>query len=324
MIRNLIDNHEDHGGGMFESFSDLALCTLTISLVLVSLLATNVTQRINVQMNENQFNKDALPARTYIGSTYSETDRELVHLLDAAKIDAWAADTEARSYVRSMNLSEEHSMQLHEFLMVLPAIDRGIDQEGRPTIEPLPEGWSPEVRVADQAYDWNYTAAAELTDALIVFQSAGRVQRTRIYIESYVDDQGMRHVVIGHAAYPLPEALEDGSLDWLGAFMSGTIDLVYMGEAVSSAANLTNRRMHFFEKNGYMYALEAYRSYLSRYRAGERLESYPLLEHEASWRAYVAEQVVNSEDPPEWFYSQFLVPLGFDRMVMDMPVRESL
>ena len=53
---------------MFESFSDLALCTLTVSLVLVSLLATNVTQRINVQMNENQFNKDALPARTYIGA----------------------------------------------------------------------------------------------------------------------------------------------------------------------------------------------------------------------------------------------------------------
>ena len=322
MIRNLIDNHDDHGGGMFESFSDLALCTLTVSLVLVSLLATNVTQRINVQMNENQFNKDALPARTYIGCTSSEENRELVHLLDAAEIDEWAADTTARSYVRSMNLSEEHSMQLDEFLMVLPAIDRGIDQQGRATIEPLPEDWSPEVRVADQAYDWNYMAAEKLTEALIVFQSAGRVQRTRIYIESYVDHDEVRHVVIGHAAYPLPEALEDGSLDWLGAFMSGTVDLVYMGEAVSSSEHLANRRMHFFEEKGYLRALAAYQSYLSRYQVGEQIESYPLLEYEASWRAYVAEQVVKSEDPPEWFYSQFLVPLGFDRMVMDMPGRE--
>ena len=42
----------------------------------------------------------------------------------------------------------------------------------------------------------------KLTEALIVFQSAGRVQRTRIYIESYVDHDEVRHVVIGHAAYP--------------------------------------------------------------------------------------------------------------------------
>ena len=322
MIRNLIENNEDHGGGMFESFSDLALCTLTVSLVLVSLLATNVTQRINVQMNENQFNKDALPARTYIGCTFSGEDQELVHLLDAAQIDAWAADSQERAYLRSMNLSEEHTMQLHEFLMILPAIDRGVDQQGRATVESLPENWSPEVRVAGNAYDWNYAAAQALTERLIVFQSAEQVQRTRIYIESYVDNMGKRHVVIGHAAYPLPEALEDGSLDWLGAFMSGTVDLVYMGEAISATTTYSNRRMHFFQERGFQAALRAYESFLEQYRSGMRLRSYPLIDFETAWRAYVAEQVVKSEDPPEWFYSQFLVPLGFDRMVMDMPSRE--
>ena len=46
---------------MYEPFSDLALhAGYNVALVLTALLAVNVTQRINVAINENQFNMDLL------------------------------------------------------------------------------------------------------------------------------------------------------------------------------------------------------------------------------------------------------------------------
>ena len=79
---------EQNNQGFFESFSDVALCTLTVTLVLLSLLATSVRQSLNVTLNENQFNQDALPNRTYL--TYSVSlngEEKLIHFLDADRID---------------------------------------------------------------------------------------------------------------------------------------------------------------------------------------------------------------------------------------------
>ena len=44
---------EQNNQGFFESFSDVALCTLTVTLVLLSLLATSVRQSLNITLNEN-------------------------------------------------------------------------------------------------------------------------------------------------------------------------------------------------------------------------------------------------------------------------------
>ena len=51
MIDKFIPSRDEQG--IFETFSDLALCTLAITLVMLSLLATNIGQRINIQISEN-------------------------------------------------------------------------------------------------------------------------------------------------------------------------------------------------------------------------------------------------------------------------------
>ena len=38
-----------------------------------------------------------------------------------------------------------------------------------------------------------------------------------------------------------------------------------------------------------------------------------------AWNSYINQQLIDDPDPPTWFYKEFLVPLGFDRMVMDIP-----
>ena len=92
-------------GGMYESFSDLALCTLVITLVLTALLAVNITQRINVAINENQFNMDLTPLRSYIGVSQSATDNNsYVHFLDAEIIDKLIAYDDALTRSRIVNV----------------------------------------------------------------------------------------------------------------------------------------------------------------------------------------------------------------------------
>ena len=46
---------------------------------------------------------------------------------------------------------------------------------------------------------------------------------------------------------------------------------------------------------------------------------FPLIKHSDAWNNYINEQLIADPDPPTWFYKEFLVPLGFDRMVMDIP-----
>ena len=51
----------------------------------------------------------------------------------------------------------------------------------------------------------------------------------------------------------------------------------------------------------------------------KKLESYPLHKYKDAWDSYVNSRINAEIDPPQWFFSDFLVKLGFDRMVMDMP-----
>ena len=46
---------EESGGSIFESFTDIALCTLVVALLLVSLLAISITRSLNVEINRSKF-----------------------------------------------------------------------------------------------------------------------------------------------------------------------------------------------------------------------------------------------------------------------------
>ena len=49
-------------------------------------------------------------------------------------------------------------------------------------------------------------------------------------------------------------------------------------------------------------------------------EETPLQQYPEAWRAYIDWCVEQDEDPPSWFFSDFLVKMGFDRMVMQRPM----
>jgi hypothetical protein len=85
--------------------------------------------------------------------------------------------------------------------------------------------------------------------------------RTRVYVESRTvkGEEGERHyVVIGHVSYRLPEAMDDGSLAWLGGLSSGLTEIVFLGETWSDPARRTNKRIEFLRSHGYPACANAY------------------------------------------------------------------
>ena len=321
-------------GGMYESFSDLALCTLVITLVLTSLLAVNVTQRINVEINENQFNMDLTPLRSYIGVSQSATDNNsYVHFLDAEIIDKLIAYDDALTRSRIVNVPPERTLSLENFILLSPGIYLGTDKAGLSTLSPLPENWDADVSHPNSiGFSINHIFSDRLLSGLFPgYKDQNELKRSRIYVESnsYRNNENeiINNIIIGHVAYQVPTAIENGSLDWLNSFMSGTVDLVYIGDLGGAKGNA---RVNYFIENGFTECAEDYSQFLANYEVGnslkgtegslqKELESYPLHKYKDAWDSYVNSRINAEIDPPQWFFSDFLVKLGFDRMVMDMP-----
>ena len=313
---------EQNNQGFFESFSDVALCTLTVTLVLLSLLATSVRQSLNITLNENQFNQDALPNRTYLTYSISLNGAEkLIHFLDADRIDDIRIVGQEKATGRRINLDEARSLSDNHFSLVAPALVPGFNVNGEPTILQLPTTWEPNVEVEGRMHQLDYKASkAVLNKCSLREPFDGRARRTRVYVESMRGENDALFAVIGHAAYELPQSLLNGSLDWLKSFMSGTIDLIYLGD-ISNKSN-ANIRLQFMEDNGFYECATNYLHFLSNKKNGEVKKMVPFSEYGNAWRAYVDWRVGLDEDPPSWFFTEFLVKLGFDRMVMDAPTGE--
>ena len=314
---------EDQGDqGFFESFSDVALCTLTVTLVLLSLLATNIRQSINVTLNENQFNQDALPNRTYIACSASESGQEsVVHFLDADRIDDLLSVKEERVVGRRIRLNGARSMSGRHFSLVAPGLVPGCDASGLSTLIPLPDRWLPHVEVDGIRYELNTWLLGSLLEKCSLKKPfEGVARRTRVYVESMRDMDGSYYALIGHAVYSLPSSLDDGSLDWLKSFMTGTVDLIYLGDLSSRTDE--NRRLRFMEERGYTACADEYRAFLNSPDLMEQADLVPFSAHPVVWQAYVDWRMEVDEDPPPWFFSEFLVKLGFDQMTMDAPVGE--
>ena len=332
MIEKFIPSKDEQG--IFETFSDLALCTLAITLVMLSLLATNIGQRINIQISENQFNMDSAPLRSYIGVSSSINEQNpLVHFLDADVIDKLTAYKDALTQSRIVNLPAGRTMPLEDFILLAPSIVPGIDQKGLSTMSPLPSKWLADVIVPNNdSFSIRVKASKDLINTLFPTRHLDEsLKRSRIYIESLVrEENGVEkyYVVIGHAAYPLPEAIKNGSLDWLRSFESGTADIYYLGDLTEYNEDFINKRHEFFYKKGFLSCAESYASFLSQSDTKERVVdlkylntaiNLPLIEYSDAWNSYIEQQLQVDADPPGWFYKGFLVPLGFDRMVMDIP-----
>ena len=319
-MQDFYDEQSDQG--FFESFSDVALCTLTVTLVLLSLLATSVKQSLNITLNENQFNQDALPNRTYLTYSVSLNGTEkLIHFLDADRIDDIRIVNQEQVTGRLINLDAARSLSDNHFSLVAPALVPGFNVKGESTILQLPTKWLPNVEVEGRMHKLdNQASRSVLNKCSLQEPFDGRARRTRVYVESMRGENNELFAVIGHAAYELPQSLLDGSLDWLKSFMSGTIDLIYIGD-ISSKSN-KNIRLQFMEDNGFYDCAADYLKFLSNTENIKFRDKVPFSEHSNAWRAYVDWRIGLDEDPPSWFFTDFLVKLGFDRMVMDAPTGE--
>ena len=89
--------------------------------------------------------------------------------------------------------------------------------------------------------------------------------RTKIYVETQTrlnaEGEELFYVIIGHKAYKLPDALDDGSLAWIGGFSSGLTEIIFLGESWVNKDQKINKRIEFFDANGFNKAAEAYRRY---------------------------------------------------------------
>ena len=299
----MIDEFSDEqdSGSIFESFSDLALCTLAVALLLVTLLAISITQNVNVQINRSKFSGGVMRPALHLECTVPDfgetTVKELaperalfagkpyvaVHLFSPS-LAMIATDVREGGTValgEDQTFAQQHDLSLYQFMQLVPGIDPGsFEAEGHQTALLLPSILDKQM-VYEPSKPGGYRVNADryLTKRLLATLWPIYAQptyamrrpeeysqaRTRIYIETQTvhrADGGEEHfVVIGHTAYKLPDALNDGSLAWLGGFSSGLTEIVFLGKTWSSAERRTNRRIEFFEQQGFQDAADAYRDY---------------------------------------------------------------
>jgi len=293
-------NEEEHGS-IFESFSDIALCTLAVALLLVTLLAISITQNVSVQINRSKFSGGVMRPSLHLECTvpvFTETtapefavERALfsdqpyvaVHLFSPS-LAMIATDVREGGTValgEDETFAQQQDLSLYQFLELAPGIDPGsFEAEGQKTALLLPSILDKQMvyePVGPKGYRVN--GDRHLTRRLLgslwpVYNNPIFAQRrpeeysnarTRVFVETQVihRDNGAEdhYIVIGHASYKLPEALDSGSLAWLGGFSSGLTEIVFLGETWSDKERKTNKRIDFFEQEGFEKAAQDYRAY---------------------------------------------------------------
>ncbi len=293
-------NDED-SGSIFESFSDIALCTLAVALLLVTLLAISITQNVNVQINRSKFSGGVMRPSLHLECTVPDfgktsspdlaLERELfggqpyvaVHLFSPS-LAMIATDVREGGTValgEDETFAQQQDLSLYQFLQLVPGIEPGsFSADGQDTALLIPSILDKQM-VYEPSMEEGYRVSADrmLTKKLLasiwpVYNNPTYLTRrpeeysrarTRVYVEIQraVDEEGVENhfVIIGHSAYKLPDALDDGSLAWLGGFSSGLTEIVFLGEHWTDPQMNTNKRIEFFEQNGFERAADAYRAY---------------------------------------------------------------
>lgn len=289
---------EEGQNSIFESFSDIALCTLAVALLLVTLLAINITQNLSVKVNRSTFSGGVMRPSLHLectvpdfGKTSSEewaVERLLfegypyvaVHLFgpSLALITTDVQEGGTVALGKNETFMQQQDLSLYQFMQLVPGIDPGsFEVDGRPTSLLLSSildkqmVYEPNVaggyRVnADERLARRVLALLWPVYAYPSFPVRRPAEyshaRTRVFVETKTGqgvDGEEHYIVIGHVTYRLPDALEDGSLAWLGGFSSGLTEVVFLGETWADPKRRTNKRIDFFEKEGFVACANAYR-----------------------------------------------------------------
>lgn len=283
--------------GVYESFSDMVLCTVIVLITLVVLLALNVVEKLNVRIEPNHFSGGATRPTLYLqaeNADYSKTTSKqlaleravfgsdafvLVNLFSPSSALATTTVKEGKTIAAKAGQSflGQNDLTAYHFLQLAAGIDPGsflVDGKNaalmlpkfshkRIMLEPgQTEGYSAEPKnelalktmaLAWPIYNNEFALRRDQTEYLHA--------RTKIYIEILESTDDTHRIMIGHSIFTLPQDVENGRLAWLSGFSSGLAEMIYLGKAWSDPATQTNKRIDFFEKNGFENAAADYRAF---------------------------------------------------------------
>ncbi len=283
--------------GVYESFADMVLCTVIVLITLVVVLALNVVQQLNVYIEPNHFSGGATRPWLYIqaqNTDYSQTTSDrlaiersvygtspfvMVNLFSPAAAYSTTSVQDGRtvSAREGQTFDGQCDLTAYNFLQLAAGIEPGsFLVNDAQTALMLPKfshkGILIEPGLANGyiAEPDNELALKTMALAWPVYESALYPRRaandyldahTKIYIEALDSPDGEHHIMIGHSVFTLPQDVENGRLGWLAGFSSGMTEVVYLGKAWSDPEKLTNKRIDFFDKNGFVEAASDYRAF---------------------------------------------------------------
>ncbi|RKX42731.1 MAG: hypothetical protein DRP64_09355 [Verrucomicrobia bacterium] len=290
---------EDLSGseGIYESFSDMVLCTVIVLITLVVVLALNMVEQLNVYIEPNHFSGGASRPWLYLqaqNADYSETTSErlaieravfgegdfvLVNLFSpsTALSATTVKDGQTVSAKKGHSFHGQSDLTAYSFLQLAAGIEPGsFPVDGTQTALMLPK-FSHKNIALEPSEPNGYSAMPENELALKTMALAWPVYgntlyprraqsdylnaRTKIYVEVLETSDDTHRIMIGHSVFTLPQDVENGRLGWLAGFSSGLTELVYLGQAWSDPAAQTNKRIAFFEQNGFAEAAADYRTF---------------------------------------------------------------
>ncbi len=283
--------------GVYESFADMVLCTVIVLITLVVVLALNVVKSLPLYIEPNHFSGGATRPWLYIQAQktdYSQTTSQKLELERAVYNDApfvmvnlfspssaqsatKVEDGQTVSAREGQSFHGQVDLSAYNFLQLAAGIEPGsFPVNGDDTALMLPKFSHKKILV--EGVESGYATEPDRTLALETMALAWpiyhhelyprraafdyRNARTKIYLEVLENrDESVHQIMIGHTVFTLPEDSDNGRLGWLQGFSSGLTEVVYLGKAWSDSSKRTNKRIEFFEQNGFPEAAEAYREF---------------------------------------------------------------
>lgn len=283
--------------GIFESFSDMVLCTVIVLITLVVVLSLNVVEQLNVYIEPNHFSGGATRPWLYIQAQqadYSQTTSAdlsmeravyghhpfvMVNLFSpsSANSQTEVKDGQTVSSKEGQSFHGQVDLTAYNFLQLAAGIEPGsFPVDGNQTALLLPK-FSHKDILLEGGVKNGYVAQPNSELALKTMALAWPVydnkiysnraaqdyvnSRTRIFIEVLDSTDDQHRIMIGHSVFTLPQDIENGRLGWLAGFSSGLTEVVYLGKAWSDSQERSNKRIEFFEQNGFETAAADYRTF---------------------------------------------------------------
>lgn len=283
--------------GIFESFSDMVLCTVIVLITLVVVLALNVVEQLNVYIEPNHFSGGASRPWVYIQAQQADYSKTSDHQLaleravyghqpfvmvnlfspSSAQSTTTVKDGLTVSAKEGQSFHGQCDLTAFNFLQLAAGIEPGsFPVNGNQTALLLPKFSHKEIML-ESSVENGYVARPDNDLALKTMAIAWPVfgnklfprraaqdyhnARTKIFIEVLESADDEHRIMVGHSVFTLPQDVENGRLGWLAGFSSGLTEVVYLGKAWSDAEEKTNKRIEFFKESGFDDAAEDYRQF---------------------------------------------------------------